>query len=730
MSVRQRLSILWQFVKRQLRPMRLLVIIALVAVVTMLTGFIARTYAFWDDDKDRGATTVKHEIFGDNYASVRYLEQGWKPSESLWYYNTTQGSDLIPYDFFMVIEKRGTDTLLRSTENMNAYRYLARKATFWNPDSLAVGFVKDSYQGNEYIGLTCAACHTSQVNYKGVGVRIDGGPGAADMDHFISDLQSALTHLDTTPAAQPRFVKNVLARGTYKSEAAVRADLTKYKNRVAMYYEVNHPESPYGYARLDAFGRIYNRVLEHVVSGSALGQVLSALVLDGRITEADYKKIMTDTLKSVLTGDERDQWLESVSKTLTIKQQLYMWRKLFNKPTAPVSYPFLWDIPQHDYVQWNGIVSNAGLGPIGRNTGEAVGVFATLDWSSKPGFSLSSLIDGQGIHKSHISFKSSVDVGHLRQIERQLATLESPRWEDASSPLPAIDTARADRGKHLFDRFCASCHTEINRSDPHRRVVAHISSLGEVGTDSTMALNGAQYTGLSGFLQNQYVSTGVGDVLLDTRAPVALLLTKAVTGVVATPDPDHWWPRRGFDWARELVSAFFSNEIRPSIRRGNYNPDNTVNPFASIVAYKARSLNGIWATAPYLHNGSVPTLYDLLLPPRFASTPPGVDATEFRPDTFRVGSREFDPVRIGFRSTGYDGFLFQTRLPGNSNRGHEYPLPCAPPPKPLKGVAKLSLAAPVLKEGLKAAPVDSQPPAQCGLTREQRLDLLEYLKRL
>ena len=298
------------------------------------------------------------------------------------------------------------------------------------------------------------------------------------------------------------------------------------------------------------------------------------------------------------------------------------------------------------------------------------------------------------------------------------------------SPLPPIDTARADRGKHLFDRSCASCHTEINRADPHRRVVAHISSLGEAGTDSTMALNGAQYTGLSGFLQNQYVSTGVGDVLLDTRAPVALLLTKAVTGVVATPDPDHWWPRRGFDWARELVSAFFSNEIRPSIRRGNYNPDNTVNPFASIVAYKARSLNGIWATAPYLHNGSVPTLYDLLLPPKTASLRSGADDTEFRPDTFRVGSREFDPVRVGFRSAGYEGFLFQTRLPGNSNRGHEYPAPCAPLPKGGKPTAKPAMAAPVRGEGLKAAPVDSQPPAQCGLTREQRLDLLEYLKRL
>ena len=38
-----------------------------------------------------------------------------------------------------------------------------------------------------------------------------------------------------------------------------------------------------------------------------------------------------------------------------------------------------------------------------------------------------------------------------------------------------------------------------------------------------------------------------------------------------------------------------------------------------LLAYKARPLTGIWATAPYLHDGSVPTLYDLLLPPDAAA---------------------------------------------------------------------------------------------------------------
>ena len=701
MGIRRHFGAFWQFVKRRRRYV--LAAAALFFLLLSVTSAVARAYAFWDDDAERGATLVAHDLFGDSYRSVRYLPQGWTANKSLWFYNTTQGSDLIPYDFFMSLEKPGTVELLRSNENINAYRYLPRKATFANRDALPVGFVKDEYNGKEYFGLTCAACHTSQVNYGGVGIRIDGGPGAADMDKFVFDLEkSLLLASDTGNPAHKRFVQRVLDRGHYDSAQDVKADLGRYQRRISMYREVNHPQYPYGYARLDAFGRIYNRVLEHVISGSAVKQVLSELVLDSVLTEKQFKDMLQDTVMSnVLTIDERDHILERVSRHMTLRQQLMMRDKLFNKPTAPVSYPFLWDIPQHDYVQWNGLASNAGLGPVGRNTGEAIGVFATLDWSAKPGFSLSSLISGQGVSATHISFKSSVDVANLREIERQLTDLQSPRWADA--PLPPIDAARAARGEHLFDRSCANCHAEINRSDPHRRVVTHIASVSEVGTDSMMARNSVRHEGRSGILRNQYVSTGVGDLLLDTRAPVAALLTKSVIGVVATPDPDHWWLRRGFDWARELVAAFFSNEIKPSIRRGKYTPDNTVDPFASLVSYKARSLNGIWATAPYLHNGSVPTLYDLLLPKRR----PGDPATgEFRPDTFEVGSRELDADNVGFRSRGYGGFVFKTWLDGNSNAGHEYGTRCAPPSP------------------------QTPPPACQVLTRDQRMDLVEYLKTL
>ncbi len=84
--------------------------------------------------------------------------------------------------------------------------------------------------------------------------------------------------------------------------------------------------------------------------------------------------------------------------------------------------------------------------------------------------------------------------------------------------------------------------------------------------------------------------------------------------------------------------------------------------------YPARPLEGIWATAPYLHNGSVPTLYHLLLP------------AAQRPKKFPVGQKDFDPVNVGFvidpakitPQTALTLFEMDTTLPGNLNTGHEW----------------------------------------------------------
>ncbi len=86
--------------------------------------------------------------------------------------------------------------------------------------------------------------------------------------------------------------------------------------------------------------------------------------------------------------------------------------------------------------------------------------------------------------------------------------------------------------------------------------------------------------------------------------------------------------------------------------------------FRDSFGYVAVALDGIWARAPYLHNGSVPSLNDLLKP------------KAERPAVFHRGYNVYDPGDLGFVSKGAEaeksGRAFDTRLRGNGNGGHEY----------------------------------------------------------
>jgi hypothetical protein len=92
-------------------------------------------------------------------------------------------------------------------------------------------------------------------------------------------------------------------------------------------------------------------------------------------------------------------------------------------------------------------------------------------------------------------------------------------------------------------------------------------------------------------------------------------------------------------------------------------------PDMAAPGYKAGPLAGIFASAPYLHNGSVPTLDALLLPPGQ------------RPVMFTVGAVLFDPVKVGLGAAQQGGLVNEFSvtdaagavIPGDFNGGHAYP---------------------------------------------------------
>jgi cytochrome c5 len=501
----------------------------------------------------------------DAVGKVVSLDQGWTEAEQQWFSFTGQGSRLVPYDWFLVLEQAGSTEPFRSDANLKRLRYLVEKPSRLNPDALPIGFAKDTGEpGQPWVGFTCAGCHTTQVNYKGTGIRIDGGGSLADMMGFMSGLAAATRATVDDNAKFERFARKILresySTATTESLRQALFDRAEYLNE---WVDKTSPPHPWGFARMDAFGAIFNRVAAY----------------DLGVPE-NYRP-----------GD------------------------------APVSIPFLWDTPQSDLVQWDGIAPNspAGIGPLARNVGEILGVFGTV--AIEPGAEL----------RGYKSSARALDQGRL---EEKLNKLWSPLWP--MEYLPPLDPAKAERGSVIYQQQCASCHAVLNRTDPKRRINAVMTPVAEIGTDPTMANNVDQRLALTGKLQGTKRYVVAGDPL-EQEVAASEVLANAVIGTMLGEK-------------KQAVAGLIADFL--NVKKASA---------PSTPSYKGRPLNGIWATAPYLHNGSVPNLWQLLQTP------------ETRVKQFHVGSRELDPVNVGFNTAASPGsFLFDAGLPGNSNAGHAY----------------------------------------------------------
>ena len=289
-------------------------------------------------------------------------------------------------------------------------------------------------------------------------------------------------------------------------------------------------------------------------------------------------------------------------------------------PDAPVSFPVLWDAPHLDLVQWNGSAPNAGPGPLLQNITTAMAVYGSLDISG---------------HDGKAGYPSSIDFDHLGQIQEFFYQLKAPQWP--VKVLGPLDAQRVARGAQLYTQQCSGCHQLSNRDDPKRQLKATLTPLPEIGTDPTMAQNFLNAKSDTGAFAGRREGVLIG-AKFGKQAQTSDLIVHAAVGAAL---------RHPMQTMRDAVIGY-NKVIKAAI---STHPD----------YYKARPLSGIWASAPYLHNGSVPSLSELLKPPGE------------RVSSFYVGSRELDPATVGLvTSQGERSSLFDTKLPGNSNTGHAF----------------------------------------------------------
>lgn len=554
---------------------------------------------------------------------------GWTDEDRKVWYQATQGSRLMPLTWFEALERADSQALFADAGYLSeTFGFIQSPANI--PMTLPIGFTHDkqddtnltitnlrwyaTQSGSEtkaekWVGLNCAACHTAKLSFKGEELIVDGGPNLLDFQLFVEALDKALMQTRTTPDKWARFVTSVLAgKDSETNRELLEASVDTFLAWQVRTEKMNETSMRYGFGRLDAVGHILNKILMFAGAPDTAG----------------------------------------------------------NEANAPVSYPFLWNIWRQDRVQWNGVASNSRIqlpgdpfeyGALGRNAGEVLGVFGDIKLEEKSG-TLDTL---KGFH-------SSVRAQNLMRMELLLQRLAPPEWPDT---FPKIDQNLAKQGEEIFADKCASCHlpeSDWEEGKPTERMISFFDTAKndpENLTDIWMACNAYLNDGPTGPFNGR--KDNDGNVFGD-KAPVVSMLAASVKGALINKKGD--LIKEGFD-------NFFGIRRPPVI-------DEALDPFALpraaerklcletenqlVLGYKARPLDGIWATAPYLHNGSVSSLYELLLPAKERVT------------NFWVGSREFDAEKVGYvtqKPTEGKAFEMTTHeggnvILGNSNAGHEY----------------------------------------------------------
>jgi hypothetical protein len=554
------------------------------------------------------------------------------------WYSLPQGSHLIKWEVFNTIEMENSETLFSSRESLTDYGYLypeiagydegaevydgsagERVEQYTSEYGLPIGFVKDKsiLDGRNYMGLTCAACHTGKVSYGDSTYYVEGGQANADMFKFIGKLRDALQATKDDPAKLARF------KTRFAQYALLNIDLTAWP--VNVFAAERYLDESLKYAK-DYAATTHSSIENGPTRLDAIGAILNKL---------HYGHTNQDITQAPLL-------------------------------TAPVTYPYIWDATSLECIQTNCV----GFDPLTRNSGEVLGVFGfiNLDEDENVPDLLELIAQQLGLNTL---FDFTPKINNLVALETAINRANSPRWP---ASFPALDTALVSEGKTLYTNNCAGCHMDTSDGvDAFELSVPN--SIGRqftkvirvpydvVGTDEAFAVDYGM----------RVDKTGILGAVLAQRAPDTIDPVTGLTFGEQIPETFSGLALLGI--STNIVVSNHEGTIAYAIQAAQAYPDlsledakaalhldnisgHTDRPAFVATDYRAKPLNGIAFTGPFLHNGSVRTLQDLLEEPAN------------RPVSFLIGSTDYDVNGAGYVNAG--DFLLDTTIRGNGKEGHTY----------------------------------------------------------
>jgi len=605
---------------------------------------------------------------------VHGLPQGWEASVTKAFHHQSQGCKIMPLEWLWVLEQPVFTPF--PVGKFAARDYLARYGFIYESDQppngepdLPIGWaIEENYVAKyddppvdtptRMVGLTCAACHSNRIDIEGPdgrlqGVLIEGGSGMIDLGSFEQAVGKALAYTALFPMRFERFARGVLGRDVAYDDPRrqrLRNDLNAAVKVVTQLAaeELQYGKMAGGFSRTDALARIGNRVF-------------------GEISDANLIKT-----------------------------------------NAPVNFPHLWDTPWFDWVQYNASVRT----PMTRNIGEALGVGAVINLKDPQLGLYDSTVNVPGLHWLEDQLGGT----------KPFDGLQPPQWEDmvravfggtSSAPLDfAVRPELARAGELLYSRHCQFCHlpprarlqaemagknmrhfTEPDPGSGQRFLKVKVVDLSVIGTDPNQAINffgrhavtpepkvkgrsaeqyGSQWYGSdwvkAGYPGEAWSATISGAAGLYQVTSMIRKKKYQELGLLAPADtPDAARKKEDDDPVRKAKRMQYDRyrSVAPELDIGDeaaiLSGENMEQFIVANLGYKARPLAGIWATPPYLHNSSVPNLYQMLVP------------VSRRSAKFYLGRTRFDPKHVGYETHQFEGaFEMDTAKSGNRNTGHEF----------------------------------------------------------
>ena len=570
---------------------------------------------------------------------VADYDNGLSPEQRATFYHLSQGSEILPWTLLTAVDVAEPDSTRPFVENLERFGLMPDPS---RDDGLPVGLTVSTNPftfGMEFAGITCAACHVGELRHAGRAVRVDGAPNMLNMQLFYSQAVEAMTSTMDDRGKLWRALKR-LGRQDYDrygiAAPIVRpATLVYYGANVLMHRDrldarlelisviglakeqrdPDHPTS--GFGRLDAFDGTRNFLFTRFRTADPEG---GFEVNRGNMVRLDAP-VKFPPLWSRKAADP-----EPVA----------------GLGVQAAAFPRVWGFKDYDWVEWTMNTNTV----MERNITETLGAGATV------------ILDPA---RSDSLFESSIPVRNMHELEWLAYYIDPPRWP--AEIFGPISPDLAATGEGIFRSRCAGCH---EYGDDRRTATGLVRLRGLrpeiVGTDPTAALRiscpvpdtGPLAIAPTTFSAEQSELLGDCAGVTAGRAfeghSFARTVEAAVDGIKQKA-----YAAAGVDAAQQAAMEDFDRRGTVAWR------DTLLDTAAPYGPYAARPLYGIWAAAPYLHNGSVPTLHDLLLP-----------AAE-RPRTFALGGREYDTVKLGFVvSTTCDrqDCLVDTARTGDGNGGH------------------------------------------------------------